>query len=63
MQERSLKVYNTDKTFFVKISNKLTQLLMPTKFGINNIMISINSLTCSGSASGMLSSIKSLRLI
>lgn len=41
MQERSLKVYNTDKTFFVKISNKLTQLLMPTKFGINNIMISI----------------------
>lgn len=41
MQERSLKLYNTDKTFFVKISNKLTQLLMPTKFGINNIMISI----------------------
>lgn len=41
MQERSLKVYNTDKTFFVKISNKLTQILMPTKFGINNIMISI----------------------
>lgn len=41
MQERSLKLYNTEKTFFVKISNKLTQLLMPTKFGINNIMISI----------------------
>ncbi len=41
MQERSLKLYNTDKTFFVKISNKLTQLLMPTKFGINNIMIQI----------------------
>lgn len=41
MQERSLKLYNTDKTFFVKISNKLTQLLMPTKFGINNMMISI----------------------
>lgn len=41
MQERSLKIYNTDKTFFVKISNKLTQLLMPTKFGINNIMISL----------------------
>lgn len=41
MQERSLKLYNTDKTFFVKISNKLTKLLMPTKFGINNIMISI----------------------
>lgn len=41
MQERSLKLYNTDKTFFVKISNKLTKILMPTKFGINNIMISI----------------------
>lgn len=41
MQERSLKLYNTDKTFFVKITNKLTQLLMPTKFGINNLMISI----------------------
>lgn len=41
MQERSLKLYNSEKTFFVKISNKLTQLLMPTKFGINNIMISI----------------------
>lgn len=41
MQERSLKVYNTEKTFFVKISSKLTQMLMPTKFGINNIMISI----------------------
>lgn len=41
MQERSLKLYNTDKTFFVKISNTLTKILMPTKFGINNIMISI----------------------
>lgn len=41
MQERSLKLYNSDKTFFVKISTKLTQLLMPTKFGINNMMITI----------------------
>lgn len=40
MEERSLRVYQ-EKTFFYKISNTLTKLLIPTKIGINGILISI----------------------
>lgn len=41
MEERSLRVYNSEKTFFSKITNTLTKLLIPTKVGINGMMISI----------------------
>ena len=41
MEERSLRVYNSEKTFFSKITNTLTKLLIPTKVGINGMMISL----------------------
>ena len=40
MQERSLRVY-ADKTFFTRITNTITKMLIPTKIGINGMMISI----------------------
>lgn len=40
MEERSLRVYQ-EKTFFSKISNTLTKLLIPTKIGINGMLISM----------------------
>ena len=41
MEERSLRIYNSDKTFFSKITNTLTKLLVPTKVGINGVLISM----------------------
>ena len=41
MEERSLRVYNSEKTFFSKITNTLTKLLIPTKVGINGMLISM----------------------
>ena len=41
MEERSLKVYNSEKTFFSKITNTLTKLLIPTRVGLNGMMISM----------------------
>ena len=38
VEERSLKVLSNDTTFFNKVSNTLTKLLMPTKIGINGIL-------------------------
>lgn len=40
MEERSLRVY-TDKTFFTKISNTISKMLIPTKIGINGLLISM----------------------
>lgn len=40
MEERSLRVYQ-EKTFFSKISNTITKLLVPTRIGINGMLISI----------------------
>lgn len=40
MEERSLRVY-ADKTFFTKLTNTLTKMLVPTKIGINGVIISI----------------------
>ena len=39
MEERSLRVY-ADKTFFTRITNTITKMLVPTKIGINGILIS-----------------------
>ena len=41
MEERSLKITGADKTFFNKITSTLTRILIPTKIGINGMLISI----------------------
>ena len=41
MEQRSLRVVETNKTFFNKISNTISKLLVPTRLGFNNMMISI----------------------
>ena len=41
MEERSLRIYNSEKTFFSKITNTISKLLIPTKIGLNGIIISI----------------------
>jgi hypothetical protein len=41
MQERSLRITGTDKTFFNKLSNTLTKMLIPTKIGINGMLITV----------------------
>ncbi len=41
MQEKSLRIYNTEKTFINKVTNKLSKLLTPTRVGINGIIISM----------------------
>ena len=41
MEEKSLKVYDTEKTFFSKITNTLNKLLTPGKIGINGVIISM----------------------
>ena len=41
MEQKSLRVLDTNKTFFSKITNSITKMLIPTKVGINNMMISI----------------------
>lgn len=40
MEERSLRVYS-EKKFFTKLTNTITKLLVPTKIGINGMLISI----------------------
>lgn len=40
MEERSLRIYQ-EKTFFSKITNTITKLLIPTRIGINGMLISI----------------------
>lgn len=41
MEEKSLRVYDTEKTFFSKIGNTLTKLLIPGKMGLNGVLISM----------------------
>ena len=41
VEERGLKVLSNDTTFFRKVSNTLTKLLIPTKIGINGMMINL----------------------
>lgn len=38
-QEKGLKVLGADKTFFGKLTNTITRLLIPTKVGINGLLI------------------------
>ncbi len=41
MEERSLRVVGTDKTFINKLTNTISKLLIPTQIGINGVKISI----------------------
>ena len=41
MEERSLRVVATDKTFFNKLTNTLTKFLIPTQIGFNSLKISM----------------------
>lgn len=41
MEEKSLRITGTNKTFLNKITNTLTKILIPTKIGINGMLISI----------------------
>ena len=47
MEQRSLKVVETNKTFFTKITSTISKILIPTRIGLNGVMITIkrNSLT------------------
>ena len=41
MEEKSLKIYDTEKTFINKVTNKLSKLLIPTRVGINSFIINM----------------------
>ncbi len=41
MEEKSLRIVGADKTFFGRLTNTITKMIMPTKIGINGIIISI----------------------
>ncbi|MBR3255944.1 MAG: hypothetical protein IKF97_07055 [Clostridia bacterium] len=41
MEERSLRITGTDKNFFNKLSTRLTKMLIPTKIGINSMLINM----------------------
>lgn len=41
MGERSLRVVDSNKTFFGKLSNTLSKIIIPTKIGINGIVINL----------------------
>ena len=40
MEQRSLKVMDSNKTFFSKLTNTLTKILIPTRLGINGMLVS-----------------------
>ena len=41
MEERSLKVVDSNKTFFGKLGKTLSKIMIPTKIGINGIVINL----------------------
>ena len=41
MEEKSLKIVGADRNFFNKITSTLTRILIPTRIGINGMLISI----------------------
>ncbi len=41
MEQRGLKVLETDKTFFTKITSTISKLLIPTRVGINGLLINM----------------------
>ena len=41
LEERSLKVVDSNKTFFGKLSKTLSKIIIPTKIGINGFVINL----------------------
>ena len=41
MEEKSLRITGADRNFFGKLTNTLTKMLIPTKVGINSMLISM----------------------
>lgn len=41
MEQRSLRVVETNKTFFTKITSTISKILIPTRIGLNGVMISL----------------------
>ena len=41
MEQRSLRVVDSNKTFFGKLSNTLSKIMIPTKIGINGFVINL----------------------
>ncbi|MGN1329923.1 MAG: hypothetical protein ACI4VN_01110 [Clostridia bacterium] len=41
MEERSIRVVDSNKTFFGKLSSTLSKIIIPTKIGINGIVINL----------------------
>ena len=41
MEERSVRIYNSEKTFFSKITSTISKLLIPTKIGLNEVIIAM----------------------
>ena len=41
MEGKSLRIYSSEKTFFSKLTNTFTKMLIPTKVGINGLLINI----------------------
>ena len=46
MEERSLRVLPVETTFFNRISSTLSKLLIPTKIGLNSVMINLKRNRC-----------------
>ena len=40
VEEKSLKITGANKTFFTKLSSTINKILIPTKVGINGLLIS-----------------------
>ena len=41
MEERSLRITGTNTNFFNRLTKTLTKLLIPTKIGINGMLITL----------------------
>lgn len=41
MEQKGLRVLETDKTFFSKLTNTISKLLIPTRVGINGMLIAV----------------------
>ena len=41
MEQRGLRVLDTNKTFFSKLTSTITKMLIPTKVSVNSMMISM----------------------
>lgn len=41
MEERSLRIVDSNKTFFGKLSNTLSRIIVPTKIGMNSLVINL----------------------